>query len=113
VARLAENEPDEISAREREILRRINWLHQVFWLLVAGALVAPLPVAIVMPPFFAAYLGLILALGALFCAVAALRATCPRCGSLFHSRGAGLAEFRSGRCQQCATSCRNPDEPPG
>jgi hypothetical protein len=109
---LPENEPDEIPAREREILRRLNRLHQVFWLLVAGALVAPVPVAIVMPPYLAAYLGLILALSALFCAVAASRATCPRCGSLFHSRGTGLAEFRSGRCQNCKTSCRNPDEPP-
>jgi hypothetical protein len=109
---LAENEPEQIPAREREILHRISRLHQVFWLLVAGALVAPVPVAVVMPPFAAAYLGLILALGALFCAVAASRAACPRCGSMFHSRGTGLAEFRSGRCQNCKTSCRNPDEPP-
>ncbi len=109
---MAENQPEEIPAREREILRRISRLHQVFWLLVAGALVAPLPVAIVMPAGTAAYLGMVLALSALFCAVAASRATCPRCGSLFHSRGTGLAEFRSGRCQNCRTSCRNPDESP-
>jgi hypothetical protein len=109
---LAENQPEQVPTREREILRRINRLHQVFWLLVAGALVAPLPVAIVMPPGMAAYLGLVLALSALFCAVAASRATCPRCGSMFHSRGTGLAEFRSGRCQQCGANCRNPDEPP-
>jgi hypothetical protein len=109
---LAPDEQDQIPAREREILRRLNRLHQVFWLLVAGALVAPVPVAVVMPPAIAAYLGLILALSALLCAVAASRATCPRCGSMFHSRGTGLAEFRSGRCQNCKTSCRNPDEPP-
>jgi hypothetical protein len=108
---LAQDQPDEIPAREREILRRLNRLHQVFWLLVAGALVAPVPVAMVLPAGMAAYLGMVLALSALFCAVAASRATCPRCGSLFHSRGTGLAEFLSGRCQNCRTSCRNPDQP--
>lgn len=108
---MAQDEPDRIPPREREILRRINRLHQVFWLLVAGALVAPIAIAVEMPAFVAAYLGLILALGATFCAVAASRATCPRCGSMFHSRGTGLAEFRSGRCQNCGANCRNPDEP--
>jgi hypothetical protein len=109
---VAEEEPRQIPPREREILHRIGRLHNFFWLLVAGALVAPLPIAIVMPPLAAAYVGFILALGALMCAIAASRAACPRCGGMFHSRGTGLAEFRSGRCQSCGANCRNPDEPP-
>jgi hypothetical protein len=107
---LADDEQNQLTEREREILGRINRLHHLFWTLVAGALVAPVPVAIVMPPSAAAYLGLALALGALACAVAASFATCPLCGSLFHSRGTGLAEFRSGRCQKCGANCRNPDQ---
>lgn len=108
---MADSEPDLIPPREREILRRISRLHQLFWLLVAGALIAPVAIAIEMPAFAAVYVGLVLALGAMFCAVAASRLTCPRCGSMFHSRGTGLAEFRTGRCRNCGANCRNPDEP--
>jgi hypothetical protein len=107
---LPDDEQNQLTDREREILRRINRLHQLFWIMLAGALVAPVPIAIVMPASTAAYLGLVLSLGALACVVAASYATCPVCGSLFHSRGTGLAEFRSGRCQKCGASCRNPDE---